>query len=83
MRRLSPVPALFPLAAAVTLGAVLPGCFTLGEWDFSRVRKPTIGQELLDLKAARDGGALSNGEYEQKRVELLHPDGGGTVRLGG
>ena len=65
------------------LAVSLTGCVSLGEWDFSRVRRPTIGQELLDLKAARDGGAVSDTEYQQKRVELLHSDGSGAVRIGG
>ena len=67
---------------AVVLVCLLPGavgCVSLGEWDFSR--RPTIGQELLDLKAARDGGAVSHEEYETKRLQLLHPDGSGAVRI--
>ena len=71
------------LPLLLTAAACAGGCVSLGEWDFSRKRNPTIGQELLDLKAARDGGALSQAEYETKRVELLHPDGSGTVRVGG
>ncbi|NNJ26407.1 SHOCT domain-containing protein [Alienimonas chondri] len=64
------------LVATPLLGV---GCVSLGEWDFSR--KPTIGQQLLDLKAARDGGAVSQEEYQTKRLELLHPDGSGTTRI--
>ncbi|MFH5804660.1 SHOCT domain-containing protein [Alienimonas sp. DA493] len=68
------------LAATPLLGT---GCVSLGlgEWDFSRKPSPTIGQQLLDLKAARDGGAISDEEYEAKRFELLHPDGSGAVRI--
>ncbi|QDT14302.1 SHOCT domain-containing protein [Alienimonas californiensis] len=66
------------LAAAPLLGT---GCISLGEWDFSRRPAPTIGQQLLDLKAARDGGAISDEEYETKRFQLLHPDGSGAVRI--
>ncbi|MEM9702793.1 MAG: hypothetical protein AAF907_10165 [Planctomycetota bacterium] len=62
---------------AVCAGPV--GCVSLGEWDFSR--KPTIGQQLLDLKAARDGGAVSPEEYTVKRLEMLHPDGSGSARV--
>ena len=31
----------------------------------------TLGQELIDLKAARDSGALSPDEYEYERRRLL------------
>ena len=80
-----PAPARLSVLSAGLLAACGPGCLglTLGEWDFSRDRNPTLGQELLDLKAARDGGALTTAEYEQQRFTLLHPDGSGAVRVGG
>ena len=67
----------FPL---LCVAGSLTGCVSLGECDMSI---PTIGQQLLDLKAARDGGAVSDSEYQQKRIELLHPDGSGAIRIGG
>ena len=33
---------------------------------------PTIGQELLDLKKARDAGAISEQEYETEKAKLLN-----------
>jgi len=34
-------------------------------------RTTTTGQELLDLKKARDAGAISNEEYEKQRTKIL------------
>ena len=31
----------------------------------------TLGQELVDLKAARDAGAISEAEYQSQRTRLL------------
>lgn len=33
---------------------------------------PTIGQELLDLRAARDAGIITPNEYERKRAEIMN-----------
>ena len=33
--------------------------------------KDTLGQELMDLKKARDSGALSESEYESQKAKLL------------
>ena len=33
---------------------------------------PTIGQQLLDLKKARDDGAISEQEYETEKAKLLN-----------
>jgi hypothetical protein len=33
-------------------------------------QQPTLGQELLDLKKARDEGAISDREYEEMKEKL-------------
>lgn len=33
---------------------------------------PTIGQQLLDLKKARDDGAISEQEYDTEKAKLLN-----------
>jgi hypothetical protein len=48
--------------------APLSGCF-MANWQ--RLTAPTTGRELMDLKAARENGALTDEEYMQKRQELL------------
>ena len=41
----------------------------------TNVSTATTGQELDDLKAAFDNGALSEDEYEKKRKEILKKKG--------
>ncbi len=33
--------------------------------------QPTIGQQMLDLKKAKDAGAISDAEYEAQKAKLL------------
>lgn len=33
---------------------------------------PTIGQQLIDLKKARDAGAISESEYEAEKAKILN-----------
>jgi hypothetical protein len=33
---------------------------------------PTVGQQLLDLKKARDAGVISEEEYEAEKAKLLN-----------
>lgn len=33
---------------------------------------PTVGQQLLDLKKARDAGAISEQEYEAEKAKILN-----------
>jgi hypothetical protein len=33
---------------------------------------PTIGQQLIDLKEARDTGAITDAEYEAEKAKLLN-----------
>jgi hypothetical protein len=34
-------------------------------------QSPTVGQQLVDLKAAKDAGAITEAEYEAKKAKLL------------
>jgi hypothetical protein len=34
--------------------------------------EPTIGQQLIDLKKARDTGAITEAEYEAEKAKLLN-----------
>jgi hypothetical protein len=56
-------------AAAAVLAATLAAC---GSTEV--VRAPvnvSVGQQLIDLKKARDSGALSAREYEQQKTQLI------------
>jgi hypothetical protein len=59
------------LAAAtlLSLAATLPGCIAIG--GSPTVQKPTVGQELSDLKTALDRGAITQAEFDTKKVQLL------------
>ena len=70
---------------AFTMAASLSGCsigrdydgrlsFRLHRPQDSSKKTPSLGQELVDLKAALDAGAIFPDEYEQKRGEILNDD---------
>ena len=50
-------------------GLLLPGCIAVGGTD--QHIKPTLGRQLIDLKQARDTGAIDEGQYENAKKELL------------
>ena len=47
---------------------VLPGCILQVKDNQSA---PTAGQQLCDLKKARDAGAITEEEYQAQRGQLL------------
>ena len=60
----------------VTIGcaaAVLTGCVAaIGNRDAGANRHGvTLGQELIDLKKAKEAGALSDAEYQEQRARML------------
>jgi len=62
-------------AAAVALSAIvlLSGCLALevGGNEKREDKKPTTGQQLIDLKKAHDAGAISDEEYEAQKAKVL------------
>ena len=58
------------LIAWVVVGCacVVPGCIAVGG---DSQPAPTVGRELMDLKTALDRGAITPGEYEAKKTDLL------------
>ena len=57
----------------VTAISLLSGCAWSvgGRKDGETIVPPTHGQELIDLKRARDQGALTDAEYENQRLKIL------------
>jgi hypothetical protein len=55
-----------PALAAI---AALQGCVAVGSTTRSDV--PTLGKQLIDLKAALDSGAINETEYSTAREQLL------------
>lgn len=64
------------LIAAMT-GLLATSLFTgciglqLGGGDKRAVQNATVGQQLMDLKAARDTGAISEVEYQSQKSKVL------------
>ena len=52
----------------VGCACIVPGCVAVGG---ETQQQPTVGRELTDLKMALDRGAITPGEYEAKKCELL------------
>jgi hypothetical protein len=51
---------------------MLAGCvFSVGGGKEVTSARPTRGQELVDLKKAKDQGAISQEEYDAKRKQIL------------
>ena len=57
-----------------TAGSLLSGCaWSIGDGKEHTVNRmvPTRGQELIDLKKARDQGALTEDEYQAQRKRIM------------
>ena len=54
---------------AILIGPLLTGCIAVGGSE--HYTKPTLGRQLMDLKTARDTGAISDHEYEHAKEDLL------------
>ena len=69
MKRLS-------LTLLVGLSAVLllNGCIGLhiGSGDKRTSQNATVGQQLIDLKTAKDTGAITEAEYQTQKAKLLN-----------
>ncbi len=58
---------------SVVLCAVilLTGCLALQVGGDKACGQPTVGQQLVDLKKARDTGAMTEEEYQSQRAKIL------------
>jgi len=62
-----------PAAVALSAIVLLTGCLALqiGGGDKKEERKATVGQQLVDLKKARDAGVITDAEYETQKAKIL------------
>ena len=65
----------------IILIATLVSCIALGSGGKKIEQQPTLGQELLDLKKARDEGAISDQEYNEMKEKLKKSDRNQNMNL--
>ena len=58
------------LLIVTTLLTTTVSCIAVGSGGKQIEQKPTLGQELIDLKKARDEGAISEQEYKEMKEKL-------------
>ena len=62
------------LPAALSLAAMLllSGCLSLGSDSKTDIhRTATVGEQLVDLKKAKDAGVISEEEFQAQKQKLL------------
>jgi hypothetical protein len=61
------------LAVALSAMILFTGCIGLqiGGGERTGEKKPTLGQQLIDLQKAKDSGAITSAEYEAQKAILL------------
>jgi hypothetical protein len=57
--------------AALSFAVLLNGCIAIGTGPKSQHTNATLGQQLVDLKSAKDTGAITEAEYEAQKAKLL------------
>jgi hypothetical protein len=64
---------LIPSAVALAGMLLFTGCLGLqiGGGDKKEERKASVGQQLIDLKTARDTGAMTEAEYQTQKAKAL------------
>jgi len=63
---------LFVPTAVVLSAMLLTGCLALNvEGGKKDAQKATIGQQLIDLKTAKDTGAITDAEYQVQKAKVL------------
>ena len=62
-----------PTAVALSAMLLFSGCLALqvGGGDKKQIENATVGQQLIDLKTARDTGAITDAEYQAQKAKLL------------
>lgn len=61
------------VATGAIMGLLLSGCaWSIGsDKPHTAVGQPTRGQELVDLKKAKDQGAITEEEYQAQKKKIL------------
>ena len=59
------------ILALLCVGIVTSGCAIQIGNRHPEASGGTVGQQLMDLKKAKDNGVISEGEYEAQKAKLL------------
>jgi len=59
------------IALVVTGAVALSGCAAFNRGQFVLARHVTVGQEMIDLKTARDQGAITEEEYQIIKAKVM------------
>jgi hypothetical protein len=62
---------LIPALLAFSLIVLFTGCIAIGTGPKSEHTNATLGQQLIDLKTAKDTGAITEVEYKAQKAKLL------------
>ena len=60
-----------PTVVTLSFVLLLTGCIAIGTGPKSQHTTATLGQQLVDLKTAKDTGAITEAEYEAQKAKLL------------
>jgi len=66
---------------AMILVSTLVSCLAVGTGGKKIEQQPTLGQELLYLKKAKDEGAISDQEYNEMKEKLKRTDKNQSMNL--
>ena len=58
-------------AFATSISLLLNGCIAIGTGSKQQQTSATLGQQLVDLKTAKDTGAITDAEYQAQKAKLL------------
>lgn len=59
------------LPACALAACLLGGCAAFNRASVTHTRSTTMGQELIDLRKAKDAGLVNDAEYERTRRLIL------------
>jgi hypothetical protein len=69
--RVARVARAWTIPLAVTGAVALSGCAAFNRGQFVMARHVTVGQEMIDLKQARDEGAITEEEYQTIKGKVM------------
>ncbi|MFM1866813.1 MAG: hypothetical protein RL591_221 [Planctomycetota bacterium] len=69
--------AILSAVAGLSSASLSTGCVAVG--GSRKCEPPTLGKQLIDLKAARDAGALTEAEYDAAKSRMLAGEKSGDM----